>query len=275
MFLLSFYLFALAYAAGVLWLFPVDVLAWREPLWYLFVALSLLIGFVLSFLTQLLILHIVGQLRKHKPIHDPFNHRFANALLRLGLHLIRTKVIVTGRENIPAGNFVLVGNHQENYDILVLKPVFRDHPLSFIAKEALAKLPIFGVWMVQLGNVFISRDADRSAAKSIITAIQHVKQGMSMGIFPEGKRSFGNEMIEFKPGAFKLAMKSQADLLIVTQYNTCTIFKRFPWRRYRVHVHVHELLPYEAYRAFTSHELSDLVKANIQEQLDVFARTIG
>jgi 1-acyl-sn-glycerol-3-phosphate acyltransferase len=263
MFLISFYLFALGYAGLFLWLFPVPWLALGDPLWWLLLVVSAILGLVFSFLTQLAILWIVGKLRDKKPMTDPFNHRFANSLLRLGLHLIRTKVIVTGRENIPEGNFVLVGNHQENYDILVLKPIFRNHPLSFIAKEALAKMPIFGPWMRRLGNVFISRDADRSAARSIIDGIKHVKQGMSMGIFPEGKRSFGNEM------------KSQADLLVVTQYDTCTIFKRFPWRRYRVYVHVHELMPYDSYKDLSSHELSDLVKDKIQTQLDTFARTIG
>ena len=270
MFILSFYLFLFGYAALLLWLFPVGWLDFADPLWYVFIALSLLIGFIVSFATQLLILKIVGELRKNKGMKNMFNHRFANSLLKLGLHLARVKVIVTGRENIPNKNFILVSNHQENYDILILKPIFQNHPLSFIAKEALRKLPIFGPWIDYLGNVFISRDADRSAAESIIKGIRNYKDGMSMGIFPEGKRSFGNDMIEFKAGAFKLAMKPKADLLIATQYDTCAIFKRFPWRRYKVYVHVHPIIPYERYKDMNSHELSDFVKAEIQAQLDRF-----
>ncbi len=270
MFILSFYLFLFGYAALLLWLFPVGWLDYADPLWYVFIALSLLIGFIVSFATQLLILKIVGELRKNKGMKNMFNHRFANSLLKLGLHLARVKVIVTGRENIPNKNFILVSNHQENYDILILKPIFQDHPLSFIAKEALRKLPIFGPWIDYLGNVFISRDADRSAAESIIKGIRNYKDGMSMGIFPEGKRSFGNDMIEFKAGAFKLAMKPKADLLIATQYDTCAIFKRFPWRRYKVYVHVHPIIPYDRYKDMNSHELSDFVKAEIQAQLDRF-----
>ena len=274
MFILSFYVFIALYTVLFQWLFPVGLLEVRSLNWYLFGLLSVLLALILSFITQLLILKLVGILRRNKPMTDLFNHRFANSLLRLGLHLIRTKVIVTGRENIPKGQFVLVGNHQENYDILVLKPIFRDHALSFIAKEVLAKLPIFGPWMTVLGNVFISRYADRSAAESIIHAIRNYKQGMSMGIFPEGKRSFGNEMIEFKAGAFKLAMKPKADLLIATQYNTCTILKGFPWRPYRVHVHIHPVLPYDTFKDMNSHELSDHVKGLIQAQLDIFDKTI-
>jgi 1-acyl-sn-glycerol-3-phosphate acyltransferase len=272
MFLFAFYVFIAVYTGLFVWVVPVDFFEPQNYLWYIFVVVGVLIGYVLSFITMLLFLQLLGLLRRNKPINDPTNHKIANSLLRLGLHLMRTKVIVTGTENIPKGQFVLVGNHQENYDIIILKPIFKDHQLSFIAKEALKKMPIFGRWIAILGNVFISRFADRQAAEAIITGVKHYKKGMSMGIFPEGKRSFGNEMIEFKSGAFKLAMRPKADLLVATQYNTCKIFKSFPWRRYKVYVHVHPLIPYDTYKDMNSHQISEHVKTIIQEQLDEFKR---
>ena len=275
MLITSFYIFFVGYTALFMWILPVNIIEPTNPLWYLFLVLSLLVGFIVSFATQLLILKIVGELRKNKGKMNMFNHRFANSLLRLGLHLMRVKLIVSGRENIPEGKFVLVGNHQENYDIIILMPIFKDHPLSFIAKEALRKLPIFGKWIEILGNIFIERDATRAAAESIIKGIRNYNDGMPMGIFPEGKRSFGNEMIAFKPGAFKLAMKPKADILIATQYDTCKIFKRFPWRPYKVYVHIHPVIKYEEYQDMNTRELADFVKAKIQVQLDTFQETIG
>lgn len=270
MFIATYYLFIVLYSLVFLHIFPTKLFEFTNGWWYFYLALSLLFATILSFLTQLLILRIMSLLRSKKDITNRFNHLYASHLLSFGNHLMRVKVIVTGKEHIPDHPFILIGNHQENYDILIIKPIFGSRPLSFIAKEALRKMPIFGRWMVILGNVFISRDADRSAAESIIKGIRNYKHGLSMGIFPEGKRSFGNEMIEFKPGAFKLAMKSKADILIVTQYNTCKIFKSFPWRRYRVYVHIHEILRYEEYCEMNSHELSDFIKSTIQEQLDHF-----
>ncbi len=272
MYIASYYIFMLIYTYLFTIVFNLDFTNLSNPLLYVFLLSSLLIGAILSFLTQILILQIVGIFRKGKAIDDKFNHKFANALLRLGLHIFRTKVTVTGKENIPAPdhNFILVGNHQENWDIFILKPIFKDHVINFIAKEALTKLPIFGRWIGVLGNVFISRNADRSAAESIVKGIQNYKKGTSMGIFPEGKRTFGNEMIAFKPGAFKLAMKPQADILIATQYDTCKVFKTFPWKRYHVKVHIHPILTFEEYDGLKSQELSAKVKAIIQEQLDKF-----
>ena len=179
--------------------------------------------------------------------------------------------MVTGLENIPKGNnFVYVSNHQENYDIPVLMPIFKNHPICFIAKESLFTVPIIGKWIGLLGNVPIGRMADREAAKSIINGIKRYKEGVPFGIFPEGKRSRSNEMTVFKPGAFKLAMKPKADILISTIYDMGVVFKKFPWKRYKVKVHFHPLLPYEEYKDMNSQQLSAHVKAIIQTKLDEY-----
>lgn len=274
MFIISYYVFLAVYSILFGHLFQLDFSNLTNPWLYILTLIALLLGAVISLITQVLIFHVVGLLRENKGYTDLFNHKFANSLFSFGVHLMRVKLIVTGRENIPKTNFILVGNHQENWDPLILKPIFKDHALSFIAKAAIIKLPVFGRWIKLAGGVFISKTADRSAAESIIKAIKNYKSGMSMGIFPEGKRDFGNELIEFKPGAFKLAMKPKADILIATQYDTCTIFKKFPWKRYRVYVHVHPLLKYEEYEGMKSQELSAMVKERIQKQIDIFKKDV-
>ncbi len=274
MFTLSFYIFLVGYTYLFGWLFNLDFNSFNNPIFYLLTIVSLLIGLILSFITQIIILEVLGRLRRNTPFDSKFNHKVANALLRFGAHLLRTKVIVTGKENIPKSKFVLISNHQENWDIMILKPIFRNHTLNFIGKETLRKLPVLGKWIVLLGNIFISKYADRSAAESIVKGIRQYKSGNPMGIFPEGKRSFGNELIEFKAGAFKLAMKPKADILIATQYDTCKILKKFPWKRYKVYVHIHPLVQYSEYEGMNSHEVSDLIRGKIQAQLDVFKKTV-
>ena len=128
--------------------------------------------------------------------------------------------------------------------------------------------------MTILGNVPIGRQANRSAAVSIINGIKMYKHGHPMGIFPEGKRSFGNEMIDFKPGAFKLAIKPKADIVIGTLYNLDKIFRTFPYKKHKAYIHIHPVLKYEDYKDLNSIELSNKVKAIIQEQLNVFKKEI-
>lgn len=253
-------------------IFKLD-LDWSNPLFYLFLVVSILIGFILSCLTILIMTDLLSRVRKNKGYENKFNHYFAKSLLRLVNHLLRVKTHVTGYENVPADNkFVLVSNHQDNFDIMVYLPVFKDHPISFIAKEALFKAPIVGIWIGALGNVPISRFADRAAAEAIVTGIKRYKSGVPFGIFPEGKRSYGNEMIEFKAGAFKLAMKSKADILIGTVYDVHLCSKKKLYQRKDVYVHFLPVLRYDEYKDMKSQELSDHVKSLIQIQLDAFQK---
>lgn len=275
MFIFIYYTVALVYGYLFTVLFGVQFTDYTNPFTYLLTLAALLIAFILSFATILLILIVLSTFRKNKPYDNKFNHSIINSVMSFALHIFRVKVTATGLENIPKDkNFVLVGNHQENWDIVVLKTLFKGTIINFIAKEALSHVPILGPWITLLGSIYISREADRSAAESIVKGIKQIRQGTSMGVFPEGKRSFGNELIDFKAGAFKLAMKPKADLLIATQYNTCTIFKKIPWKKYHVYVHILPLFTYEEYQGKKSHEISDIVKSRIQNQLDIFKKTV-
>jgi len=264
-----FYVFLCGFFVLLGWLFGLDHASFTSVWTYLIILGDFILSFVLAFASILGLLGFVGLFRKGKPFDNKMNHNFANAFLRFVLHMARIKTKVTGLENIPKDNkFVFVCNHQENFDIPVLMPTFKDHPICFIAKEPLFKVPIIGKWIGLLGNVSIGKNADREAAKSIITAIKRYKDGVPFGVFPEGQRARGNELIEFKPGAFKLAMKPKANILIGTIYDMHTIFSKFPWKRYVVKVHFHPLLPYEEYKDLNSQELSAHVKGVIQAKLD-------
>jgi len=271
MLIVLFYLFLSGFFVLLGWLFGLDFNSFNSVWTYVLILVDFILSYALAFASILAVVSILGEFRKGKSFDNSFNHKFAHSLLRLALHLARIKTTVTGLENIPKDNkFVFVSNHQENYDIPVIMPIFKDHPICFIAKEALFDAPIIGKWISLLGNVPIGKMADREAAKSIITGIKRYKEGLPFGIFPEGRRAKSNEMIEFKPGAFKLAMKPKANLLIGTIYDMGTVFSRVPWKRYQVRVHFHPLLSYEEYKDLNSQDLSAHVKEIIQQQLDKF-----
>ena len=117
------------------------------------------------------------------------------------LHVTGARMTVEGRENIPAGPCVFVGNHRSYYDIPILLTAL-DAPHGILAKEELEKIPLLNRWMKLLGCVFVKRDDIRA---SVI-----VESGRSFVIFPEGTRYKGEEggAGEFKAGAFRIAIKT-------------------------------------------------------------------
>ncbi|MCP4509038.1 MAG: 1-acyl-sn-glycerol-3-phosphate acyltransferase, partial [Fuerstiella sp.] len=99
------------------------------------------------------------------------------------------RTVVIGRENIDntqGGIFIV--NHQSFLDPLLVGIRLR-RPLSYLARDSLFKLPFIG-WICRNMHVIpISRTAFRGS--SIRTAIERLKQGFLVGIYPEGTRSSG------------------------------------------------------------------------------------
>lgn len=123
------------------------------------------------------------------------------------LNSVGAKVNVVGRENIPQGTCLYVGNHQGFFDIPIIFESI-DRPVGFIAKKELLKLKVLTYWMNQIHCVFMDRSNVRESIKAINEGIDTLKNGYSLVIFPEGTRSKGPSIGEFKKGSLKLALKS-------------------------------------------------------------------
>lgn len=124
-------------------------------------------------------------------------------------------VSVTGRENLPEGAFVAIANHQGNFDIPIMLSCVGE-PRGLIAKQELAKLPAISGWMRHLHCLFVDRSSPRAGAQIIIDGAQMLQEGHSLTIFPEGTRSKGGPLGEFKAGAFRIAARAGVPIVPVT-----------------------------------------------------------
>lgn len=123
---------------------------------------------------------------------------------------------VTGTENVPLNEPVLyVGNHQGNMDIPLLYST-APQTMAFVAKKEMQKIPLLGYWMKERGCVFIDRENPRSSIVAINQAIENLKLGHSMAVFPEGTRSKGPQVGDFKSGSLRIAMKSGVKIIPVS-----------------------------------------------------------
>lgn len=128
-----------------------------------------------------------------------------------------SKVNVEGLENLPEkGPVVFVGNHQGYADIIAYCAAFTKFQFGFVAKDELAKIPLYGEWIRRIRSVFIERDDARASLKAINDGIKLIEQGYSLVIFPEGTRSKGPEPGEFKKGSLKLATKPGVPIIPVS-----------------------------------------------------------
>ena len=146
-------------------------------------------------------------------------------------------VTVIGEENIPDEPVLFIGNHRSYFDILLTYS--RCQRLTgYIAKKEMLKYPLLRDWIKRLYCLFLDRDNPKEGLKTILTAIDYVKKGVSICIFPEGTRNDGEELsiLPFHNGSFKIAEKTGCAIVPMSMNNTISIFeKQFP-RIKKVHV---------------------------------------
>lgn len=154
--------------------------------------------------------------RKEFEKRDDLVHRSVRQWARALVWLAGGKISVTGEENIPKDKpVVFISNHQGNFDI----PIFLGHinePKAFIAKLETKKIPLISSWMKEMKCVFMDRKDIRQSVQAINQGVEILRQGYSLVIFPEGTRSKGNTMGEFKHGSFKLATKAGVPIIPVS-----------------------------------------------------------
>jgi 1-acyl-sn-glycerol-3-phosphate acyltransferase len=134
---------------------------------------------------------------------------------RFGLALNHTPVELRGVENLPDGPFILMSNHQSNFDILALIAAM-PRRIYWIAKKELFDIPIFGSSMRRGGYIPLDRSDGRKALKSMDNAAAIIRQGSSVVMFPEGTRSRDGQLLPFKRGGFMLAVRAGVPVIPVT-----------------------------------------------------------
>lgn len=144
------------------------------------------------------------------------------------------KLTVIGEENVPKDEPVLyIGNHRSFFDVVV---TYARCPglTGYIAKDGVNKVPIFRIWMKRLHCIFLKRDDMKEGLKVILKAIEYVKSGISICIFPEGTRNKDKDnptsLLPFKEGSFKIAIKTGCKIVPMALIGTADILENhFPW----------------------------------------------
>lgn len=145
---------------------------------------------------------------------------------RVCLFIAGTTIIVRGEENVPKDEPVLyIGNHRSYFDILITY-VRVPRPTGYIAKKEMLRYPLLVNWMKNLHCLFLDRQDIKQGLMIILTAIEKIKSGISICIFPEGTRNRVNHtFMEFHEGSFKIAAKTGCAIVPMTIYNSADIFE--------------------------------------------------
>ena len=197
------------------------------------IRLILVGGFVVLFLVLsipiMFVEWIIGKF--NRDLKDRSSLAIVNWAFRCVRFLAGTKVEYIGEENIPTDTPVLyIGNHRSFFDI-VLTYVRVPRPTGYISKKEIEKVPLLNIWMRNLNCLFLDRENVREGMQTILAAIDMMKNGKSVCIFPEGSRNKEEgTLLPFHEGSFKIAVKSGCPIVPMTINNSAAIFEnQFPF----------------------------------------------
>ena len=175
------------------------------------------------------------------------------------------RVVTHGEENLPSGGAVCICNHVSWFDVFAIASVLPR--ATFVAKQELRKIPVFGSAAESAGIVFIDRDNRKSAFDSYKLAAAAVQNGKRIIVFPEGTRGLSYSLRQFKKGPFVLAITAEAPLVPTVIYGAMEVMgKGSFWIRGGT-VHIHYLEPVET-RGHTYEERTELM-AETHARMDV------
>lgn len=245
-----------------LWLLPVSTLGF-----FLLLA-ALLFAFVL---------YLCKRVDQSVPQEDDskFYRIVANLIVRSALPFLRIRVKHSGTEKVPTdGRFLLVCNHCNDSDPIILLYCLHKSQLAFISKRENSTMFVIGPMMHKILCQLINRENDREALKTILRCIQILNEDKaSIAVFPEGGiLSEDGKLHHFRPGVFKIAQKANVPIVVCTLKNTKDVVKNIKHLKpSSVEMKVLEVIPAEELKGVTTvdiaHRCYDLMAADLGPEL--------
>ena len=194
-----------------------------------------LIAYLILTIPVLIVEWIIGKFNPRA--RDISSLRIVQWGFKVILKIAGVKTTVIGEENIPDEPVLFIGNHRSYFDILLTYSRCR-RLTGYIAKKEMERYLPLTSWMKRVYCLFLDRSNPKEGLKTILQAIDYIKNGISICIFPEGTRNSGEElsMLPFKDGAFKISTKTGCAIIPISLNNTAEIFENHMPKVRKTHV---------------------------------------
>lgn len=175
-----------------------------------------------------------------------------------------SKLLAANQPVVSSGPYLFIVNHQSLFDIFIVATAIPQH-FSAIAKKEAFSVPLFGFIIKKMGTVSIDRKNHVNSVSGINQAVEKLKNGTSVIIFPEGTRSRDGQIGIFKKGAFKLALDSKATIIPMGISGAYQAQSTSSWliNPGLMRVNFGSPIDYQDYHHLNIGELSDLIKQQI------------
>lgn len=164
--------------------------------------------------------------------------------------------------------YVIIANHTSLIDVLLPSILFPNHPICYVGKKELVKIPIFGTIYKRI-CVMVDRSSSKSRSEVYKRCAERMQQGDSIVIFPEGGVPDDTTILldHFKDGAFTLSSKHKFPLAI---YTIAGLKEMFPFENDKghpglVHVYFNDILEPEESMNSMKEKSFDMIEKTLKD----------
>lgn len=240
-----------------LWVLPVSYLG------------AFLITGGLIFLFVIICEHAVDTSKPQE--QDSKFYRFLiNCIAEAAIPILSVKMHVQGLEKTPKeGRFMLVCNHLNEMDPVVLLRYFKNSQLTFISKQENQDMFVVGKFMHKIQCQLMNRENDREALKTILKCVEIIKEDKaSVAVFPEGYIKPDRKLHHFRNGVFKIAQRTKVPIVVCTLQNTHHVFHNgLRLKPTHVHLHLVDVIQPEQYQGMSTVEIGNMVYEMMAQDL--------
>jgi len=180
----------------------------------------------------------------------------------------KVEAAVTSDGPLPDGGVLFVSNHEGYGDIPGFMVAVPQKQFGFVAKDELARIPVFNKWIVRIRSLMLARGSAKEALRVFAEGEDMLRRGFSLVIFPEGHRAKGQGMQAFQKGSLRLAVRAGAPVVPVSIKGSWECFEAhgFPTPGV-IRFHIHKAIPTAGLAKGDEAALAERVETMIRAKL--------
>lgn len=241
--------------------------------YYIFIVLlALILAIILKNLLFWFILFLFAIPIKMDKVYDKPSRFYSNLFNYAYYYLIshaKIRIHSSGTELIPKNQkFLFISNHRSKFDNMIHSYVMKEFPIAFISKKENFKIPIGRHFMVRCCYLSLDRGNIKQGIQTISRAISLIKSdATNIGVFPEGTRSKDCNLLEFKPGTFKIAKKANCPIVVGVTQGTESIHKNWPFKYTDVNFDIVKVIYPEEFENKSTIEIAEYCQNIVSDKL--------
>ena len=177
---------------------------------------------------------------------------------------------VFGTENLPKeGGYMMYPNHQGKYDVYGIISCHKE-PCTFVMDIKKSNSIFIKQIIDMLRGKRLDKENNRQAMQIINEVAKEVAEGRKCILFPEGEydNQKKNSLINFKPGCFKICLKSKVPLVPVVLIDSYKVYNSWKMGKVTTQVHFLEPIFFDEYKNMNTQQIAETVKTRIANKIE-------